>query len=80
MNVPQFIMSIYVWLMADPTHLVAAASMLAAITPTPNPATPYGKAYKVLEVLAMNFLHAKDTGVTVATALAQVQAAVDKKE
>lgn len=80
MNTPQFILTIYNWLMADPAHIVAAASALAAITPTPNPATPAGKLYKVLEVFACNWLHAKETGVTAAQALAQVQAVLEKKE
>jgi hypothetical protein len=80
MNTIQFFMSIYNWLMADPSHIVAAASAIAAVTPTPNPASPAGKVYKVLEVFALNFLHAKDTGVTAAQALAQVQSILEKNK
>lgn len=79
MNTPQFLISIYNWLMADPAHLVAAASLIAAVTPTPNPATPAGKAYKLLEMLAGNVLHAKDSGVTMQQAIQQIAAAESKE-
>ena len=80
MNTLQFLQEVYNWLMASPANIVAAASILAAITPTPNPNTPVGKAYKVLELLAFNFLHAKDTGVTAAQALQQVQQILEKNK
>jgi hypothetical protein len=83
MNTIQFLMAIVNWLQADPSHLVVAASALAAITPTPNPATPWGRAYKVLELLAMNFLHAKETGTApadIGKAMAQVAAILAKQQ
>lgn len=78
MNTPQFLMEVYNWLMASPANIVCAASVLAAVTPTPNPDTPFGKVYRLLELFAFNFLHAKDTGVTAAQALSQVQQILEK--
>lgn len=54
------------WLLADPTHIVAAAAALAALTPTPDPATVGGKLYRILDILALNFLRAKDSGAPAA--------------
>ena len=50
------------WLLADPTHVVTAASAIAALTPTPSASTYYGKIYKAIDVLALNVLNAKDRG------------------
>lgn len=62
MNTMQFLMMIFNWLQADPSHVVVAASALAALTPTPTPNTPAARLYKVIDLLAINFLHAKSTG------------------
>lgn len=79
MNTLQFLMAILNWLQADPSHVVVAASALAALTPTPAPGTPWGRAYKVLELLAMNFLHAKETGVNAASVAEEVAAILAKQ-
>ena len=42
--------------------VVTAASTITAVTPTPNPDTFWGKAYKILDLLALNIGNAKDTG------------------
>ena len=39
-----------------------AATIITIITPNPDPNTPLGKAYRILEVLAGLLGHAKDTG------------------
>jgi len=65
-----FITGLLDWLLADPSHLVVAAGAIAAVTPTPSPNTTFGKVYKVLEILALNVLHAKETGEPVAAASA----------
>ena len=75
MNTVQFITALANWLLADPVHLTFAAGVVAMITPTPNPATWRGKAYKVLDVFALNFLRAKETG-KVDPAVAQQVAAL----
>ncbi len=62
MTTLQFITGLLDWLLADPSHIVTAAAALAAATPTPDPNTPWGKLYKVLDIFALNFLHAKDSG------------------
>jgi len=62
MNSVQFIESIADWLLADPAHLVVAASIIAALTPTPNPDTLAGKLYRVVDLIALNVLRAKQTG------------------
>lgn len=67
MNTIQFLNAVVNWLLADPVHASVAASAIAAVTPTPSPNSPWGKLYKVLDVLALNVLHAKDTGVPPAT-------------
>jgi len=64
MTTPQFINGLLDWLLADPTHIVAAASVLAATTPTPDPETWAGKLYRVVDIFAVNVLHAKDAGAT----------------
>lgn len=62
MNTMQFVQMILNWLQADPTHVWLAFAALSALTPTPDPNTPLGKLYKVVDVLALNVLHAKETG------------------
>lgn len=42
------------------TAIVAAASAIAALTPTPADDTLVGKAYKVIDWLALNVFKAKD--------------------
>lgn len=42
------------------TLLVAAAAGVAALTPTPKDDAILGKAYKILEVVALNIGHAKE--------------------
>lgn len=82
MNTMQFLMSILNWLQADPTHVVAAAALLNSIIPTPDPTTPAGKVYKVLELLALSFLRAKETGIpaqSAATLADQIAEAIAKK-
>jgi hypothetical protein len=64
MNTVQFFAALANWLLADPVHLTFAAGVVAMITPTPNPSTWAGKAYKILDIFALNFLKAKDTGLT----------------
>ncbi len=64
MNSVQFIESIADWLLADPAHIVVAASVIAALTPTPDPASAFGKIYRLLDLLALNILRAKDTAAT----------------
>ena len=42
------------------TAVIAAASAIAALTPTPKDDTIIGKAYKLVDWLALNVLKAKD--------------------
>lgn len=42
------------------TSVIAAASAIAALTPTPKDDTFIGKAYKVIDWLALNVFKAKD--------------------
>jgi hypothetical protein len=44
------------------TAIVTGASALAALTPTPKDDTFLGKAYKVVDWLALNVGKAKDSG------------------
>ena len=44
------------------TTLIATASAIAALTPTPKDDTFVGKAYKVIDWLALNVFKAKDKG------------------
>lgn len=46
------------------TAVVALASAIAAITPTPKPGTTLAKIYSVLDFLALNIGKAKDKGPT----------------
>lgn len=75
MTTLQFLNALLNWLLADPVHLTFAAGVVAMITPTPNPATWAGKAYRVLDIFALNFLRAKETG-KVDPAVAQQVAAL----
>jgi hypothetical protein len=78
MTTMQFINSIISWLQADPSHIIVLASALAALTPTPNPNTIAGRAYKVLDLFALNFLHAKSTGVTMPDVAQQVASILEQ--
>jgi hypothetical protein len=42
------------------TTIIAAASAIAAITPTPKDDTLVGKVYKIVDWLALNVMKAKD--------------------
>jgi hypothetical protein len=42
--------------------VIALASAIAAITPTPAEGSTFGKLYKIVDLLALNFGKAKDTG------------------
>lgn len=44
------------------TSVIAAASALAAATPTPKQGTVWAKLYFVIDFLALNILKAKDKG------------------
>jgi hypothetical protein len=76
----QFLNMILNWLQSDPTHVTSAIAVLIAVTHTPDPGTPLGKAYKILEILGLNFLHAKETGVTPETLAEQVATALVHKQ
>jgi|SRR6185437_7351355 len=78
MTTAEFVQSVWAWVAADPSHIVVAASAIAALTPTPAPNTPWGRAYKVMELLALNFLHAKETGVNTASVAQEVIAILSK--
>ena len=45
------------------TGVVTLASAICSVTGTPDPNSKIGKAYKILEWLALNVGKAKDTGV-----------------
>ena len=45
------------------TAAVTVASAICSITGTPDPNSKLGKAYKILEWLALNVGRAKDTGI-----------------
>lgn len=82
MTTIQFLNAVLAWIQADPTHVVFAAAFLNSIIPTPNPATPVGKAYKILEMVAMCFLRAKESGVPAQTPAAladQIAEAIAKR-
>lgn len=49
-------------LFAVVTTIIAAASAIAALTPTPKDDTIIGKAYRLIDWLALNVIKAKDTG------------------
>ena len=58
------------------TQIIAVASLLVAGTKTPDPSTILGKAYTVVEFLALNFARAKEVGEKKEV----VVVAVDKKD
>lgn len=62
MNTIQFLTAVLDWLLADPAHIVVTASIVAALTPTPDPGSIAGKLYKVIDLLALNILRAKQGG------------------
>jgi hypothetical protein len=72
MNTLQFGLAVLDWLQADPSHIVVAASVVAAVTPTPTPGTIYARLYKIVDLFAANVFRAKDTGVTAAQVAEQV--------
>lgn len=80
MNTLQFLNSIFAWLQADPSHVIVLASALAALTPTPAPGTTAGRIYKLLDLLALNFLHAKSTGVALPEVAQQVAAILEQQK
>lgn len=43
--------------------VIGAASAICALTKTPDPGTPLGKVYRLVEVLGVVVGHAKDAGV-----------------
>ena len=57
----QIIDAVIIW-MSDPAHLVVLGSVIAALVPTPDPNTRFGKIYKIVDLLAINVIHAKETG------------------
>lgn len=82
MTTMQFLNAVLNWLQGDPTHVMAAAALLNSIIPTPNPSTPVGKFYKVIEMMALCFLRAKESGVPAQTPAAladQIAEAIAKK-
>lgn len=74
MTTAQFLNAVLAWLSADPSHIVVLASALAALTPTPASNTVAGRVYRLLDLLALNFLHAKSTGVALPDVAQQVAA------
>lgn len=68
----EFFQAVANWELADIAHPVVTCAALAALTPTPKPGTFLAKAYRVLDVVALNFLHAKSTGVTPASLAQEV--------
>lgn len=80
MNTMQFLNAILAWLQADPSHVVVLASALAALTPTPSPNTTAGRIYKLLDLFALNFMHAKSTGVALPDVAQQVAAMIEKQK
>lgn len=49
-------------LFAVVTTIIAAASAIAALTPTPKDDTLIGKAYRIIDWLALNIINAKSKG------------------
>jgi len=45
------------------SSVIALASAIAALTPTPNPNSKFAWVYKILDFLALNIGKAKDKGV-----------------
>lgn len=83
MTTMQFLTAILNWLQSDPIHVFAACALINSLVPTPNPNTALGKAYKILEVLALSFGRSKETGLpspSFATLADQVAEAIAKKQ
>lgn len=74
MTTVEAVLSVWNWLLADWTHPIVAAAAFTALTPTPAPGTFAAKLYKAVDVLAINVLHAKSTGITPAALAEQVAA------
>ena len=49
-------------ILADATAAVTACSAIAAVTPTPKDDAAVAWAYKIIDMIALNFGKAKDTG------------------
>lgn len=79
MTTIQFLNAVWGWLLSDPTHVVVAGSVLAALTPTPKAGSLPAKLYRVLDLLAINFMHAKETGVTPSQIAEEVAALLEAK-
>lgn len=62
MTTQNFLSTILDWLLADPSHLVTTASAIAALIPTPASNSILGKLYQIVDILALNVLHAKEQG------------------
>ena len=67
--------NIFVWI----TAIVAIASLVAAVTPTPKGDKFLGKLYKVIDFLALNIGKAKDKQMARKTTI-EVAADLDKHE
>jgi len=80
MTTIDFFNSVVNWLSSDVSHVVVLASALAALTPTPAPGTTAGKLYKIIDLFALNFMHAKSTGVTVDSVAEQVAVLLEQKK
>lgn len=80
MTTLQFLDAILAWLQADPVHASAAAAIVVALTPTPNPSSSLGKLYKILEIIALNFGRAKESGIPASALADEVAAALIKKQ
>jgi hypothetical protein len=80
MSTPEFFIHVWAWLMSDWTHPIVAAAAATALTPTPAPGTWAGKAYRLLDTLALNVLHAKSTGVSPAALAEQIATALVQKK
>jgi len=61
MNIINWVTSNSAELISILTGIVAVASAIAALTPTPKDDTIVGKIYKVVDLLAINVGKAKDT-------------------
>lgn len=58
----EYIQANWAQILTATTAVVAAASTLCALTPTPKDDAIIGKLYKILEWCALNFGKAKDKG------------------
>ena len=58
-SISQFFILMPLWLNAA-LAAVTAASAITALTPTPKDDKLVGKAYRILEVIALNIGHAKE--------------------